>query len=422
MDSTSPVARFTINTTREVFIFGDEHYISMLQAQTKGYYFLNPRPGADYGGFRQEMHFVIAVVDFNNTIKTQQVSRLFSAITSSHAHKLLYVAAPADLGQEHLLFARELGIRFVFSGKTKNDELKEYLKRVCIESSEVGSVTDLEEDIERARIGSNKLQLQKIIDKIRSLPRETEDSLRLLVLAYGELHDYKRTESCLRRLLGINPQNLWAANSLAKLYLRSGRAALGIEMMQKLSQFHELNSDRHLVLGKALLVAGDDKGAELEFEKGAKLSGGADQRFSDGMAVVKVVQGDAKGALTFLGDKVLSGEVLSFLNLRAIMASRQGKYQESVRYYEFALNGSGVQAEISAKLKFNMALAFVRMNDLVKASKLFSESLQLGGKKFQRARRPLEIVISMLAKKSSLTEESRQEILSEAENQWETLF
>ena len=415
--------KYSINTNRDLFIFGDEHYFSLLSAQTKGYYFLNIRAGQDYSGFRKEMHFVVAVVDFTNTARVQKIARKFAEFTSPVVHKLLYAAAPNVLSQEHLLFAREIGCRFVFSGATKNDDFKEYLKRTCLESSQTGSLAELEEEWVKAKSAGNKVLMLKVIDKIKNLPRESEESVRLLATAFIDLHDFKKAETYLRKLLTINPQNLWAANTLAKQYLRSGRAALGIEIMQKLSQFHDINSDRQLTLGRALLIAGDDKAAQAQFEKGAAATGGQDARFGDGLAMVKVVQGDVKGASSFLDSKNLSNEVMSFLNLKAIMASKQNRFADSLRYYDFALAGTGDNSEVQAKLKFNMGLSYVRMNELVKAQSFFQESLKLGGKKFQRAKSPLEIVSNIIAKKSTLTDTTRREILGGGdEEEWESVF
>ncbi len=415
--------KYSINTSRELFIFGDEHYFSLLSSQTKGYYFLNLRAGQDYSGFRKEMHFAVGVVDFTNMTKVQKIARKFSEMNSPVVHKLLYTAAPNELSQEHLLFAREIGSRFVFSGATKNDDFKEYLKRICLESGQNGSLAELEEEWVRAKAAGNKTLMLKVIEKIKSLPRESEESTRLLAIAHIDLHDFKKAEVFLRKLLKINPQNLWAANTLGKQYLRSGRAALGIEIMQKMSQFHDMNSDRQLTLGRALLIAGDERGAQAQFEKGAAIAGGQDARFGDGMAMVKVVQGDVKTANTFLDSKNLSNEVMSFLNLKAIMASKQNNFADSIRFYEFALAGSGTNTELQSKLKFNLALSYVRMNELIKAQNCFQESLKLGGKKFQRAKGPLDIVSNIIIKKSTLTDTSRREILgTEEEEEWETVF
>jgi tetratricopeptide (TPR) repeat protein len=415
--------KYTINTNRELYIFGDEHYFSLLSAQLKGYYFLNIRAGQDYSGFRKEMHFVVGVVDFTNMASVQKIARKFAEFTSPVVHKLLYAPAPNVLSQEHLLFSREIGCRYIFSGATKNDDFKEYLKRTCLESSQTGSLSELEEEWVKTKAVGNKALMLKVIDKIKNLPRESEESIRLLAIASIDLHDFKKAETYLRKLLTINSQNLWAANTLAKQYLRSGRAALGIELMQKLSQFHDINCDRQLTLGRALLIAGDDRGAQLQFEKGAAASSGQDTRFSDGLAMVKVVQGDVKGASSFLNSKNLSTEVMSFLNLKAIMASKQNKFADGLRYYDFALAGAGDNTEIQAKLKFNIGLSYVRMNELGKAQSFFHESLKLGGKKFQRARSPLEIVNNIIARKSNLTDTTRREILEGGdEEEWETVF
>lgn len=418
----SSVARFTINTTREVFLYGDAHYMSMLESQTKNFYFLHPRPASAYTSFREDMHFVVAAVDFNNSLRLQDTARLFTGLTSPMVHKLMYAVSPEQVTQEHLLFAWELGCRHVFSGRNRNDDYKEYMKRICVESSETGSLTQLEEEIARARLSGSREALQKLADRIKAYPRESEDLNRLLAIVYAELKEFKKSESALKKILQVNPHNLWAANTLAKQYLRSGRAATGIEMLKKLGQFHELNSERLLTLGRALVVSGDNSGAKKEFEKGGALTGGKDQRFGEGLAMVKVAEGDFSGATAQLASGELSPDMISFLNLKAILASRQGRFAESIRYYEFALSGAGQSQETKAKLKFNMALAFVKTGELEKASALFRESLELGGKQFQRARRPLELVSTLMKKKEKLTEESRRDILGEDGEEWETLF
>jgi hypothetical protein len=105
------------------------------------------------------------------------------------------------------------------------------------------------------------------------------------------------------------------------------------------------------------------------------------------------------------------------------MASKQNNFSESIRYYDFASAGAGTDSELQAKLKFNMALAYVRMNNLAKAQTFFQESMKLGGKKFQRAKGPLEVVSNIMAKKSNLTDTSRREILGANEvEEWETVF
>src|SRR5690606_997783 len=90
--------------------------------------------------------------------------------------------------------------------------------------------------------------LAKLIERIHAETSENEDSLRLLALANERLGRFNRAEHHLKKILAMNTQSLWAANSLGKLYLRTGRPDEGIEILQRLSYFHNLNSERCLEL------------------------------------------------------------------------------------------------------------------------------------------------------------------------------
>jgi tetratricopeptide (TPR) repeat protein len=354
----------------------------------------------------------------------QATARICASSESPLAHRVVYVMAPDELSSEKLLFAQEIGARFVCFGPGKNDELKEYLKRVCTELHKVGSLYAIEEELEVAIGVRNFATVKNISDKLRGLSLDSEEVLRLLCTASLFINDAKRLEVYLKRLLGINSQHLWAANTLGKLYLRTGKAAQGMEVLQRLSQFHELNSERMLVLGDAQVVAGRVDQAQATLEKTAALVGNDDIRVKEGMAKVKLAQKDLPGALTYLGAKEFSREMVSFLNMRAIMSIRLQKFDEGIEFYSYALHGSGPDNQLKAKLLFNMGLGFVRTGNLERATACLSESCTLGGPKFQRASGPLKkVALVMKNREKNQAVGANDVILSDAEGEteWETL-
>jgi len=133
-----------------------------------------------------------------------------------------------------------------------------------------------------------------------------------------------------------------------------------------------------------------------------------------------------KGALGYLGDKEFSQDMISFLNMRAIMSIRSQKYAEGIEYYDYAVRGAGSDNQLKAKLLFNMGLGFVRTGNLERATDCLTESCSLGGPKFQRAKGPLEKVAVVLKNreknKAAGIEETVKLDSGGEETEWESLI
>jgi len=417
------ISKFNINVIREVFLLAAPPHLDLLQKLIKNYYFLSVREAKELGNHRSELHFVVATLDFGSPEQMHGIARTFTALESPLAHKLIYVTAPNELTREQLLFAQEIGARYVAAGPGKNDEIKEYLKRICVDLHQVGSLAAFEAEIEAYAQAGDKEGLRRALEKLKALPAVSEESLRLLARAATHLGALKHAEGYLRRILELNPQNLWAANSLGKMYLRSGHGARGIEMLAKLSRFHELNGERLLTLGDALVQAGQTSQAEATYRQGDQLTGGTDLRFKDGLAKVKLERRDYAGALAVLGGRNFSENVISFLNMRAIMAIRGGQLDEGMEYYGYAVGGAGEDKDVKAKLKFNIGLAYARVGDLEKARAALSESCELGEGHFKRASKPLALITKVLQAQSLKRADAAQAATADLEeSEWETLF
>ena len=314
-----------------------------------------------------------------------------------NAHKIVFVTVPISLTEQQLLFTVDIGARYAAHGSTREEDLRTYIKRVSIEANDRTSMLGMEQEMEALHRRQDRPGLQALNDRISALEKSTDAVWRLQAKISHYLMQPKREEHYLKKMLASNPQNLWAANSLGRLYIRQHRVSEGVEVLKKLSLFHELNSERNYTIGNAYLNSGNLKEARTEFEKSDRLASGSDIRFKEGLAKVEFAEGNSKAALDLLGDRALSSDVLSFLNMRAIMAIRSGKFDEGFKQYEQAVKGCDKADEVMlARLKFNYGLAFVRAKDHDKAAKLFEESVKLGGSKFKRAAKPLEITKAAL--------------------------
>jgi tetratricopeptide (TPR) repeat protein len=171
--------------------------------------------------------------------------------------------------------------------------------------------------------------------------------------------------------------------------------------LEKLSQFHDLNSERVLEIGNAYLGTGRFTKAERSYTIGAKMVGAQsnDTRFQEGLAKVKVAEGDVQSALAILGKPSLSEGVLGFINMRAVLSIKNGQVEDGIRFYQMALEGCRDDKIVRAKLYFNMGLAYSKLKNDESAVRSFERSLELGGTEFTRAKVPLEISMRAAARR-----------------------
>jgi tetratricopeptide (TPR) repeat protein len=416
------VSRFNINTLRVTYLAGERSQQEILAKVLGSQYFLKLRPlSQDKKVSEQnESCFFIQAVNFSNQAEVQAATSQFTQLSSPWFHRILYVHYPALLSREQLLLAQEIGAKYVASGVKKNDDLRDYIKRYCVEMSTVGSMAHYERDLETACQTADRAALQRLVDKLKKLDESSEQAAIILAGAYTYLEDWKRAEFLLKRVLTINPQNLWAANSLGKLYLKTNRGAQGIEVLSKLSQFHELNSERLLVLGDAYAQAGMAEEAEQMFLKGEQLTQGGDDRFKDGLVKARIIQKDYQGSIALLAGRSLTADVIAFLNLRAIMAIKEGNFREAVEYYQYAISGAKDQV-VKSKVKFNLGLAYLRHDDLDLAQACLKESLTLGGSEFTRARSPLEKIAVMMKLRQAQQDQEIRAKSDLSDLDWENL-
>lgn len=383
---------------REVWLRGESTYTLVIEELLSKQPFLNIVKSVEgQVDNPQELYFIVYAVDLSVTKQVQDMVADLGDLLSPAANKVVYVLAPMNITQEMMLLMQELGCNYVAFGPDRDQDLLSYIKRVYQERQAVGPLDTEILTIEKCRPGSDTSAVRQTLESLRKRPAG-EAVLRLIALGSLFIAETRRAEVALKSLLQLNPQNLWAANQLGKLYLRTDRAALGIETLRKLSQFHDLNGERLLTLGQAATLAGQIDVAEAALSKGNELHGGQDPRFAEGLAKVRLAVNDLEGARSLLGNRSFSLEIISFLNMKAIMAMRIGRFAEAMQYYENAFAGSSDSKLLQAKIKFNMGLAYARRNDLLKAQDALLLSQQLGGQEFQRAKAALATVQKLLSR------------------------
>lgn len=387
-----PVSPYRTQKSRRLFLRGDHGAIKRVTQLLKPLEFLVPTPWEQYDGGALQEHLVIWAGSLATKAEMGAAEKSFAELGSPLSYRIIFATEPAYLRRETLLFCVEIGARYTAYGTNREEELRAHVKSAFTPDAERDTFSKLFEELIEARVEYNVEVLKNIGARLESFNKDREEVLRLHVLLNEALRKPRQVEFYLKRILELNPQSLWAANELGRHYIAHRDVARGIEVLEKLSRFHELSRERLHTLGNAYLNAGEANAARTAFAKGDELSEGEDARFRIGMGKADLLEGKTEAAHNLLQGRQFSADVISFLNMRAIMAMRTNDSAEGFRLYHAAVEGASGDALCSAKLRFNMGLAYARIRDLEKAEECFSESTRLGGREFCRAGEPLEIV------------------------------
>jgi tetratricopeptide (TPR) repeat protein len=370
----------------------------------------------DMSGF----HYAILALDFRNPQNLQATCRLMDEIDGAMCQRIAYFHFPVQPTKMQLLFAVEMGCRFFARGEERLDLLRRHLQSLVSNSGRLTDLQRCEEEMRRLSANGNTKGLAVLANEVAEIGKDSEEGLRLQVEIQRRLGKQSRVEPLLRKILMKYPENLWAANQLGKMLLRSGRSAEAIQVLSSLSFFHDMNSERLMTLGNACAESGLGVEAESAFRKAEKLDP-TNERVHTGLVKAKLAQNDFEG-LEFLAKAgEVNQDVISFLNMRAILATRSNDVEGAMRLYHFALAKSTRDEIVQAKLHFNIGLTHAKQRDYVRAVEALERSRKLGGVFFDRAANPLMVAKKLAAAnrvKSSMAPKDIDEVLFD-EIDWE---
>jgi tetratricopeptide (TPR) repeat protein len=331
----------------------------------------------------KDIHFLVA--KFGDV---SRIARAFSAADSTQTVKYLLDGEIPKL--ERMLFANEIGATLL--GPDWQRDLKKQVRKQCEAVAASGGLQELSAMIETAVASHDIVAAQDLIESLKSLPRG-EAVATLLARLYSLVGWRRHEQNAYKEVLRHNPQNLWAANALGRSLIEDGEVYRGIEILERLSRYHTLNSERFLYLGRTYVDAGQgQKAKEALAAAAANGDMSTDVRFQTTMAKVHLLEGDVGQALAQIAGKELSTEFIAFLNIRAILAVRNKRVEEGLQLYQQAERACGERSLVKARVLFNKGLALARSGDLTGAIDSFEQSLKCGGTEFIRASGPLAIV------------------------------
>ncbi|MFK7827778.1 MAG: tetratricopeptide repeat protein [Oligoflexales bacterium] len=333
----------------KAFIFGTPEQIKHIAKTIASLSLIQPEDKGDLFSEETAFHIVIACCDFSDLLSVKAVKRSLQRIGTANTLKIIYCVKPEYPRMDQLLFGHAIGGRYVAFGADKDDRLRNFIKAFLFSArKESSSFQKMGLNLKQAICNHERTKINSLYHKLNEMGKDVSIGLmRLKIDACMALGQNQKAGIFLKQILQQNGQDLWAIVRLIKLYCAKKSPESAIEAISLHSELGECGVSRSLLIGEFNCF---DLLKNVEHPK--------------------VVQ--------------------EFLACFAGLYVLQENTDEALMYYSYALSASSKASISKAKILFNIGQIYLKQKKLSEAKEFFSESLKLGGKDYNQAKKPLE--------------------------------
>jgi tetratricopeptide (TPR) repeat protein len=229
------------------------------------------------------------------------------------------------------------------------------------------------------------------------------DNLRVVCeLVENLIHEerWEEASAAISQSAVSNAQDLRVQHLRSRCLMKQGNFDEAARILAECRLVNPYNVDRLVDLGQALLQTNRLKEALATFDEALALAP-ENQEAMKGKAQGKLLEGDVNAALTLI--KSLSGprELASIFNGAAILSIRQGRFDQGFNLYRTALSAVGANHRVSARLLFNLGIAYHKQGRLENALDCFERAFAMD-RLFDKARHNALAVAGRLGRRADL--------------------
>jgi tetratricopeptide (TPR) repeat protein len=285
------------------------------------------------------------------------------------------------------------------------DKVMTYGSAILSLESEIGMLTSLRSnELEKllresrdqgARYDQATLDRQ-IADIFKKFPHDPK-----VKLEFGNLNfrqgSFPEAVTLAEELLHKDPLNFRAMNLKAKSLMKTGDWAKATATLAEANFLSPSNPDRLLMLGDAFYGKGDLDKAVAYYEEASVADPDRKNEAQAKVGMVRIDQGRLEDALELFKGSASEEEAAGYFNNAAVIAVRDGKFQQAVRLYYTALKALKTN-KLKPRIYFNIALTLRRMGMDEEAMKALKRTLHYDPG-FEKAQAHVDDIIKRKAKK-----------------------
>lgn len=290
------------------------------------------------------------------------------------SHPTFLIAARLD---EHVSStATEYNVSQVHCGEISPELIKNFLRDMVREISNLSPVRQILLNVEKARADG---KLQEAIDLLEKVYEKSPKNSRIaleLAESYIQTDQWQKAEAVLEAFKESDPPIARVNHLLARCYLKKGDHHHAVEALKNAQLVSPYNVERLLELGNLFLDIERPKDAKAAFDD--ILSFAPDSKAGKlGKSTSMLAIGELNEALALLKASANNREIAAVFNTAAILSIRQDKHEAGLDLYRTAAAAIGSNPKILSRLMFNMGIGFVKWRKPSDAMKCFEESIKL---------------------------------------------
>lgn len=281
-----------------------------------------------------------------------------------------------NVTSEIAAIAMEYSVTKIFAGQITAPSLKEQIGQVRQMIDADQAIADQLESVAEARKSGDKSRVDQILS---SLYEQYPNDLRLLV-EYAEhlieTNQWVRAEVLLHPLWSREPPYIRALSAYSRCLIKKGSLSDAEGVLKRAKVINPYNVDRLISLGEVLLMSGKAQEAQVNFSEALQFDRG-NKDAKAGKAKCQLLQNDINDALNLVKEIATPRELASIFNMAAVIASRDQKYEHSVKLYQTAISLVASDPWLVARLAFNQGLAFHKWDKPQEAREQFDLATKL---------------------------------------------
>ena len=211
--------------------------------------------------------------------------------------------------------------------------------------------------------------------------------------------DYHVARSQAFEALKADGENILTLNIMAKIILRLGDHGNALKCLEKAQSLSPQNIERLCLIAETQTEIADEAATAKTLAEAITLDKDSAQA-KEAAARIAVMSGASDLALKLMSTLESIGDVVSYLNNKAIACARMGKYDLGFELYEKTIKSLPADHELLGAVYYNLALAKIRSGDNVEALKVLDLSIAAKSTRSKQKAQSLYVRLKLAVDKS----------------------
>ena len=193
-------------------------------------------------------------------------------------------------------------------------------------------------------------------------------------------------------------ENILTLNIMAKTFLRLGDFGNALKCFEKAQSLSPENIERLCLIAETQTEMADDAAAAKALQEATTLDKDSTQA-KEAAVRVAVISGASDLAQKLMSTLESIGDVVSYLNNKAVASARAGSYEAGFELYDKTIKSLPADHELIALVYYNLALAKIRSGDDVGALKVLDLSIDAKSNRSKQKARSLQARLKLAVDK-----------------------